>query len=259
MKKILKNKFIQGAGVALFWLIIWETAALCVGKAFLLPSPVATAKTLFEMSGDSSFWLSCALSLGRIAAGFTVGGVLGTLLGFLCFRFSLLNSLLHPLQSTIKATPVASFIILALVWIGKNSIPSFTSFLMVTPIVWSGVYSSLQSVDKKLTEALEIFPLPLGKRIKYIYFPSMKKKYIAALETSLGLAWKAGIAAEVLCVPKRAMGTELYNSKVYIETEKLFAWTFCVIVISIILEFAMKKLFVRLFPENGGNNEDTDR
>ncbi len=255
MKKILKNKIFIATGVALFWLTVWEMAALCVDKAVLLPSPFATAKTLIELAKEGSFWLSCLYSLGRIAAGFIGGTFCGTVIGFLCFRFEILKHLLHPLQGTIKATPVASFIILALVWIGKNSIPSFTAFLMVTPIVWSGVYSSLTSIDKNLTEAIEIFPLSLTKRVLYIYLPSMKKKYVASLETSLGLAWKAGIAAEVLCIPKVSMGGELYYSKIYIETEKLFAWTLSVIVISILLEFAIKKVFERLFPENGGNNE----
>lgn len=60
--------------------------------------------------------------------------------------------------------------------------------------------------------------------------------------TSLGLAWKAGIAAEVLCTPKGAIGTQLYNAKIYIETTDLFAWTFVVVILSLLLEFA----FVRL-------------
>ncbi len=254
MKKLLKNKIVISFGVAVFWLVVWEIAALAVDKSVLLPSPVATALTLFELAKDGSFWLSCLYSLGRIALGFTIGTLFGTVIGFICFKSSLVKTLLHPLQGMIKATPVASFIILALVWIGKNSIPSFTAFLMVTPIVWSGVYSSLISIDRNLTETLEIFPLPLIKRIKYLYIPSMKKKYVASLETALGLAWKAGIAAEVLCIPKTSMGTELYYSKIYIETEKLFAWTLCVIVISIVLEFAMKRLLGKLLSGNGGNN-----
>ncbi len=252
--KIIKKNFVISVFIALFWLSVWQLLSLIVNKAVLLPSPIATAKTLFTMIQTGSFWLSCVYTFGRIALGFLAGAVSGTIIGFLCFRWSIFKKLLHPIQAMIKATPVASFIILALVWIGKNSIPSFTSFLMVVPIMWSGVYSSLTSIDKNLTEAMTVFPLTLKQRIKYVYFPLMKKKYTASLETCLGLAWKAGIAAEVLCMPKRSMGTELYNSKVYIETENLFAWTFCIIVISILLEFIMKKVFIMLFPEK----EDSD-
>lgn len=258
MRKILKNNFFVSICIALFWLAVWEILALAVNKAVLLPSPISTAITLFQMVQDGKFWLSCLHTLGRIALGFVIGTVSGTLVGFLCFRWKLVKKVLHPIQAMIKATPVASFIILALVWIGKNSIPSFTAFLMVTPIMWSAVYSSLISIDKKTTEAMVIFPLTLAQRIKYVYFPSMKKKYTATLETCLGLAWKAGIAAEVLCMPKNSMGTELHNSKVYIETEKLFAWTLCIIVISIFLEFILKKIFIRLFPEKEDNGESTD-
>lgn len=255
MKKFFKNKFLVSVGIAAFWLIVWQIAAMVVNKAVLLPTPFSTVKTLAELVVSGSFWLSCLYTLGRIAVGFVLGAAVGTVIGFLCYRWSFVKKLLHPIQSMIKATPVASFIILALVWIGKNSIPSFTAFLMVTPIMWAGVYSSLISIDKKLTEAMIIFPLSLSQRIKYVYFPSMKKKYASALETGLGLAWKAGIAAEVLCMPKNSMGTELHNSKVYIETEKLFAWTLCIIVISLLLEFIMKKLFIRMFPEKECSHE----
>lgn len=258
MKKIFKNNIFVSVSIGAFWLIVWEFAALAVNKEVLLPTPFSTAKTLSELVQNSTFWLSCLYTLGRIAAGFVIGTFLGTIIGFLCYRWEFIKKLLHPIQSMIKATPVASFIILALVWIGKNSIPSFTSFLMVTPIMWAGVYSSLISIDKKLTETMIIFPLTLTQRIKYVYLPSMKKKYASALETSLGLAWKAGIAAEVLCMPKNSMGTELHNSKVYIETEKLFAWTLCIIIISLLLEFIMKKIFIRLFPEKEDSHESTN-
>lgn len=257
MKKILKNKLFVSFSVAIFWLAFWEVAALAVGRSVLLPSPVTTAQTLFSMVKESSFWISCLNTLLRIATGFAAGAAAGTVIGFICFKWSLPRQLLSPLQNVIKATPVASFIILALVWLGKNTIPSFTAFLMATPIMWSGVYSSLMSIDKKLTEAAVIFPLTLSEKIKYIYVPSMKTKYISALETSLGLAWKAGIAAEVLCMPANSMGKELHDAKVYIETEKLFAWTFCIIVISMILEYIMKKIFAHILSEGGEGDGHT--
>ena len=42
-----------------------------------------------------------------------------------------------------RATPVASFTILALVWINNDWLPVFISFLMVVPIVWSNLEKGL--------------------------------------------------------------------------------------------------------------------
>ena len=50
------------------------------------------------------------------------------------------------------------------------------------------------------------------------------------------MAWKAGIAAEVLAVPKLAIGTEIYFSKLWFETSTLFAWTVVIIILSYVIE-----------------------
>ena len=59
--------------------------------------------------------------------------------------------------------------------------------------------------------------------------------------TALGFAWKSGIAAEVIALPAFAVGSNLYNTKIYLERAELFAWTLTVIVLSMALEAALKK------------------
>ena len=44
------------------------------------------------------------------------------------------------------------------------------------------------------------------------------------------------IAAEVLGRPARAIGSQIYDSKIYLETPDLFAWTLVVILLSVLLE-----------------------
>ena len=249
------KRALTAVAVALFWLIIWEAAALLVAKPVLLPTPVATVKTLVLLMKEKAFYISCSLSIVRIALGFIFGVFAGTVLGALTYRFKSVSALLTPLNALIKATPIASFIILLLVWLSKGTIPSFTSFLIVTPVIWSVLKSSLESVDAKTLEAARVFALPLFKKIRYIYIPSVRNKYLASLETALGLSWKAGIAAEVLCTPKFSIGGELYNSKIYLDTNSLFAWTLCVIVISLMLELLIKKLAGKLFKTEDGKNE----
>jgi NitT/TauT family transport system permease protein len=80
------------------------------------------------------------------------------------------------------------------------------------------------------------------KTIKLVYIPSVLSPYAASLATAVGLAWKSGIAAEVLCLPRLAIGTNLYYSKIYLETPSLFAWTIVVIVLSFMLEGLFSRL-----------------
>ena len=77
------------------------------------------------------------------------------------------------------------------------------------------------------------------EKLRYLWIPSALPTFITSEKTSIGLAWKAGVAAEVLCTPKMSIGKQLYESKLYMETVDVFTWTIAVIVISVVIEKAL--------------------
>lgn len=254
MKKL--KKFIKAALVAAFWLIIWELLSIAAGKEVLLPSPVTVARKLIELFCTSKFWKSCAMSLARITAGLFAGALLGTVFGAASVKFKTVDAIFSPVFSVIRATPVASFIILALVWIGRGNVPSFTSFLMVMPVVCSSVTTAVRGTDRQLLEMLHTLRVPRSKILTSLYIPTVLPSFAGGFRTSLGLAWKAGVAAEVLCTPSLSIGTSLYESKVYLETAELFAWTVTVVIMSMILEHLFDFFAKRIqnkYALNGGD------
>jgi NitT/TauT family transport system permease protein len=141
----------------------------------------------------------------------------------------------------IKSVPVASFIILCLIWLSSKSLSIFIGFLMVLPIVYTNMLHGIKSTDTKLLEMATLFRVGWGKKLKYIYLPHLKPYILSACSVSIGLAWKAGIAAEVIGIPDGSIGERLYEAKVYLSTADLFAWTAVIVVISVIFE----KVFLR--------------
>jgi NitT/TauT family transport system permease protein len=220
---------------AIFWLALWSAAALYVSQELILPSPISVFRTLLYLCGRPEFWKAAALSLLRIFGGFAAGTVLTA-------RFDLMDTLFSPLIRRVRTTPVASFIILALLWMGHALVPAFMAMLMVTPIVWESLRAAILAVDPELLEMAFIYRFGAVKTIKLVYIPSVLSPYAASLATAVGLAWKSGIAAEVLCLPRLAIGTNLYYSKIYLETPSLFAWTIVVIVLSFMLEGLFSRL-----------------
>ena len=162
--------------------------------------------------------------------------------GVICAVSKTADALLSPLFSVIKATPVASFIILALVWINKELIPVFISALMVLPVIHGNVREGIISTDRELLEMAKIFGFSRKQKLSRIYLPSVAPYLTAGVKTCLGLAWKAGVASEVLCFAAYSIGNKLYQAKVYLETADMFAWTVTVIVISIIIEKVLMSL-----------------
>ena len=235
MKKTVKE-IALGAGVFAFWIAVWAVVAAAVGQELLVPSPLVTGKTLVSLAGDGEFWLSVLFSLLRVAEGFLFGVLAGTVLAVCGFVCPPAGRFVKPILTVIKATPVASFIVLALVWIQTDNVPVFISFLMVTPFVWANVKQGLQSAPQELKEVCELYRFGRRKTVRVLYLPAVKPYFFAALDTSIGLAWKAGIAAEVLCRPDRSIGNAIWRAKLTLETPAVFAWTAVVVVLSLILE-----------------------
>lgn len=232
--------------VLVFWLLVWELLALRVNSALLLPAPASVARRTLELVLTARFWRITGLSLARILCGVAAGAALGTLTAALTARFAALRALLSPLLTAVKSTPVASFIILALIWMGRDTVPCFIAFLMVLPMVWTNVGAGIEQTDPLLLETARVFRFSRRKTLRLVYAPSCAPYFVSACRAALGLGWKAGIAAEILTVPQSSIGRMLYESKLYLETTDLFAWTLVVILCSLIIEKVLMAAVGRL-------------
>ena len=236
---IRENKLFKAGGVV-FWLIIWEGASLLINEELFLPSPVRVAVRLFQLLPEASFWSAVFFTLFRILLGFLLSVLTASILASLSYRFPLVSILSSPLVKTVRATPVASIVILVLVWVHSRNLSVVISFLMVFPVVYTNILEGLVSTDKDLIEAAGVYRITRLKRIRYIYLPSLSPYIQSAISTSLGLAWKSGIAAEVIGLPDGSIGERVYEAKIYLSTPDLFAWT----VVIIILAFLFERFFL---------------
>ena len=232
-------------GIA-FWLILWESLSHLVGIYYVLPSFTQTLAALFNLLLNGEFYLTVFLSLGRIALGLLLGIALGVLLGFLSHFSELAYYITHPILSVIRSTPVASIIILLWFFISKDYIPIAIGLFMVGPIIWQSTYDALHIKNKELSEVAEIFCLSPRKKIKILVLPTLIKYLFPAIVTSSGLAWKAGVAAEIITYTKMSIGFEIAESKNMLEGADMFAWSATVILLSVGIESLIKFVVRRL-------------
>lgn len=233
---ITKHKKITGLSVFLFWLIIWQILSVKIGETLLLPSPVEVVIALFGMMQTSLFWKSVLFSLLRILLGVILGITVGFIFAFITETFILADRLFSPLLHIIRTVPVASFIILALVWIKIDIIPIVISFLMVFPLVWENIRVGIRSIRSDLLEMASVFQVKRKTTFVKIIFPSLLPYLLSSCATGLGFGWKSGIAAEVICHPLLSIGKQLQDAKIYLDTPEVFAWTATVVFLSILLE-----------------------
>jgi NitT/TauT family transport system permease protein len=230
-------------GAVGLWILLWQGIAMLVNLPLLLPSPWQTILAAWQQWQQPMFWHSVLMSLLRIMGGFLLAMLAGVLLAWLCTRSQLAEALLAPIRTVIRSTPVSSFIILVLLWIKIDSVPTFISFLMVLPVVWHGMQEGISTLNPQLQEMARMYDFSRMKALRYVTLPQLLPFFRSTAATGSGIAWKAGIAAEVIARPTLSIGRHLQDTKVYLLTDQLFAWTLTVILLSILLERMLNRLF----------------
>lgn len=242
---------------AAFWLLLWQLASVSVAQQLLLPSPLSVVQTLGGLVVTPEFWSITAQSLLRIGAGFLAGVVVGTATAFVTTRWSSAEVLIAGPLRIIRATPVASFAILALVWIPSGGVPAVIVFAMVTPLVWDTIAAGLRQRDRQLLEMAEVFAFSRWDRLRRVELPGLRPYFVTASTNAMGLAWKSGIAAEVISHPDWAIGSSLAEAKVYLETPTVFAWTVVAVTLSMLLERALRAITARWAQPVAGTARNT--
>ena len=217
------------------------------GNELIFVSPFGVAKRLFELCGEFEFFSALLFTLKRILLGFLSGLAVGAPLAALAAKFRIAEILLAPYMVTIRSVPVASFTVVALICFTAANLSWLISFLMVLPIVYTNLLDGFRATDEKLLEAASVFGMTHTARLRFIYLPQIKPFLISASKTAMGLAWKSGVAAELIGSPAGSVGEALYYTKLYSETADLFAWTVAIVLASVICEKAFCFLLRRAF------------
>ncbi|MCQ2454695.1 MAG: ABC transporter permease subunit [Clostridia bacterium] len=234
----------------LFAVFLWQIASVLVGADFLLASPFAVIKKLCELAVERKFFSTVLFSFLRISGGFLAAFLLGILLAVAASKFKIIEYFLWPFVTVAKSVPVASFIILCLIWLDFNVLTVFIAFLIVFPVVYSNVFEGIKSADKMLCEMSDFYNVPFRRRLRFIYMPSIKPFLLSASKVGIGMAWKAGVAAEVIGIVGGSVGGRLYDAKIYLQNAELLAWTLLIILISALSEKVFLLLVKKIFEVN---------
>ncbi len=229
-------------GAVLLALLVWQAVAMALGERLILVSPVSVLLRLGTIWKEENFLSSIWFSFSHITQGFLLAVAVGTVLALLAGRFKTAEILLHPYMVTVKAVPVVSFIVLAYVWLSAAAISTFICFLIVLPTVYTGLLAGLRSVDKKMLEMADVFRIPFSRRLRAIYLPHLSPYILSAASLSAGLAWKSGVAAEIIAIPGGSIGEMIHYADLWLMTEDMYAWTVILVLMSVVFE----KLFVLL-------------
>lgn len=242
------NRKVKWFLIALFWLALWQVAAMTAGNSLLLPSPVETVRGLVTLLADNKFYMDVAATIGRCAAAMLLALVAGLILALASYRYRLVRDLLSLPVSFFKAVPVMAIAIYVILLLSAGNVPVLVCWVMCFPIVYTNLLTGLDSLDPDLKEMADMYKIEGNRRARYLYLPSLFPYFRSAASIIAGMSWKAVVTAEVLSVPQFSLGYELMNSKYYLNTDLLFAYVAVIILISILFEKLITGLLKRFEP-----------
>ena len=238
----MNKQILQKTGAVLLALALWQAVSMIVGMDMLLASPLKVLARLGTVWREKDFLSTVLFALCRIFGGFLLAFLTGTGLALLAGRFRTVEILLWPYVVTIKSVPIASFIILCLIWFTYSQMTVFIAFLIAFPVIYTNVLQGIRSTDPQLVEMAKLYRIRGARKLFYIRMPGIMPFLTSACGVAIGMSWKAGVAAEVIGVINGSIGQKLYDAKIYFQNADLLSWTLIIILLSV----AGEKLFVRL-------------
>ena len=235
------HKWIGGLAIIVV-LLGWQLSATLIRLPLILPTPRAVLVQMAALTGTRDFWGHLGATLNRGLTGFGWSFIGGTIIGFFAGRNAFVDAFFRPFIILTRSTPV-----LALIWFRRETVPVFVTFLMVFPIIVQNFIEGMKSIDRDLLEMADVYRIRLWRRFFYFYLPSLAPFLAAGISNGLGIAWKVIIAAEVLSYPARGIGTQIDTARVYLQTDKVFAWTMVVVMLGLFFDYLLDSLIKKPF------------
>lgn len=216
----------------IFLFLLWWFAAYMVDALIILPPPQRVALAFFRLLAASDFWISVAHTFYRGISGFLISLSIGLMVGIAAGVSLPIHALFKPLIAVIRATPVMSVVLIALLWFRSGTVPIFSTFLIAFPVITQNIIVGIRQTDPKLLEMGRAYGLSSRRRVFAISVPAVFPYLISGAQSALGLTWKVVVAAEVLSIPAFGVGSEMQLAQMSLETAQVFAWTAVAIILS---------------------------
>ena len=208
-------------------LALWQGAAVLLGPRgrLILPPPRAVLERLFALGAEGAFWADGGRTLLEVSAALGLILGLGLFLGVALGASRRLDALCEPALALLQATPVVSWLALAVFAFGIGwRGPVLLTTLNLLPLATLTVRSGFRSVDGELLEMARVFRVPRGRVLARIVLPSLRPFLGAALDVAAPGAWKAVLVTEYLC-GDGGWGVRLAWARQTVDTPALYAVT----------------------------------
>lgn len=216
--------------------LLWEVVSLATNNDWLMPYPVEVLKRMASQVASVAFYEAIANTLTRAVLGLSVAFILALLCAFLSYRHKVFKDLFYPLLLLTRSIPNISYIIIILVWFGRESSAAIIGFLILFPTIYTSIYQGFVHIDTHLLQVIQMYPEKTTYQIRRVYLPLLRGSIEASLANGISLAFKVGVMAEIIGQVSNGVGRQLNLCRLQFDMTGIFAWTGWIIFLLVILE-----------------------
>lgn len=246
---ILNSKWLWFSFSFFVLVIVWVVWSQSVNNSLVAPSPTQTLVALKTILGSKNTYQIIGWSLGRLFLALLLSISFGFILGFLSGINSIVEKFFYPIVTVLRTIPVIAIILILLMAFGKDKSPLAITFLMIFPITYEAILGGIKELNKE--EYMEVYKLDSKMNFRVfwnVYRPLVFPFFKMSLIQSIGMGVKVLVMAEFTSGCKNSIGLEILHAYNNIEFDKIFAWTFLLILFVLFIEYlisVLRKQFVK--------------
>lgn len=221
-------------GVLLSALLIWEVASIASGKAE--GSPASTMRAVMVLFGQQTFWRALSATLLRSLISFAVSFLFALIFAIMSSKVDTVRRILAPIITTIRCVPTMAVVLILIVTFKASVATVIVGMLVLFPTFYSALLPVVDSVDKQMLEAAEVYRANGWQKIVYVYMPYMRNAVIENALSGISLAIKLIVSAEVISQAARSIGMMMQDSRMYLQSDRLIALTLVIVFICILID-----------------------
>ena len=223
---------------ALVFLLAWQIAA-SLADSRLLPTVTAVLGAMLQQTISGALPWNLAITLGRVAAAFTLSLLLGSALGIAMGRWRRLDLLLDSAVTVLLNLPALVVIVLLYVWFGLNEVAAIAAVaLNKFPTTVITLREGARALDPALAEMAESFHMSRRRTLRHVILPQLAPYLFAASRSGLALIWKIVLVVELLG-RSNGVGFQIQIYFQLFDVKLILAYTFAFILVVQVIEWAV--------------------
>lgn len=233
-------------------LLIWHFGVVLLGiKEFILPTPWAAVKTLFDPKYRWSF--NFAATFYEVVGGFILSAVVGVVLGVAIVWSEWLKRTILPFLVFVNTLPKIAVAPLFLVWFGYGILPNILIVILISffPMVINTA-TGLVAVEEDLLDLVSYLHATKWQKLRLVQLPNSLPYVFSGLKITSTTAVVGAIVGEFIASDK-GLGSVIISSQTTLSTPAIFGSLILITIIGMGLFWGVEVLERVLMPWEGKN------